>query len=373
MSDQECFYFSRFEPTIDAGGGARRLVQVMEALESLNCELISAARRDRLNKQVHDKSNSKTLKWLKKYFLMGGEYVLWSNERRDGVYRLRCISNEWGRLIKELPELKLAIVDDPIYFIPLVKKLKKYRIPIVALCHNIETLASYLVAQAHQRTLFNKELDILGMCDLVVTISREETLLLNNLNINTIFFPYYPVEKILNRMLRVRNKRRKTDKKDVILIGSAGNIVTEQGMIKAISQWREHRLDRFGGKLLVAGYKTDAFLKNIKYDNNTEFLGPLPNEELDKRLSSVRACLCYQEGGGGALTRICEMLIAGVPVLANSYAARSYYNIDGLIEFSCFTEFKEAFLKIESIEGHIPVPTPPDASFLLCELKSLFK
>jgi len=33
--------------------------------------------------------------------------------------------------------------------------------------------------------------------------------------------------------------------------------------------------------------------------------------------------------GSGALTRICEMLCAGVPVLANTYTALSYYNMKG--------------------------------------------
>ena len=287
-----------------------------------------------------------------------------------GLWR---ISRKWTSLIERMQDLKLVIVDDPIYFIPLVKKLKKYGIPIVAMCHNLETLVPCLVDQARQRIIFNKELDILSLCNFVITISREETLLLNNLNINAIFFPYFPVKKILNRMLDVRNMRRNTEKKGFLLMGTASNILTRNGMVKAIHEWRRHNLGLFGDKLLVAGYGTDVFLKKVAYDHEIEFLGPLTNEELDQILSSVRACLCYQEGGGGALTRICEMLIGGVPVLANSHAARSYHNVDGLIEFSSFDELKLAIAKIESIEGHIPIPPSPDSSSLSSKLRTFLE
>ena len=46
----------------------------------------------------------------------------------------------------------------------------------------------------------------------------------------------------------------------------------------------------------------------------------------------VRAqlALCFQPGATGALTRIPDLLLAGIPVIANSIAARSYYNLPGV-------------------------------------------
>ena len=348
MGERKCLYFSRFDPAADrgAGGGVRRLIQFMETFARLNFEVISAAKEVRLSELHLNRFYSEALRRIKERFLTHSDYRSWSEHRRDAVYRLWRISRKWTSLIERMQDLKLVIVDDPIYFIPLVKKLKKYGIPIVAMCHNLETLVPCLVDQARQRIIFNKELDILSLCNFVITISREETLLLNNLNINAIFFPYFPVKKILNRMLDVRNMRRNTEKKGFLLMGTASNILTRNGMVKAIHEWRRHKLGLFGDKLLVAGYGTDVFLKKVACDHEIEFLGPLTNEELDQILSSVRACLCYQEGGGGALTRICEMLIGGVPVLANSQAARSYHNVDGLIEFSSFDELKQAIAKI---------------------------
>ena len=63
-------------------------------------------------------------------------------------------------------------------------------------------------------------------------------------------------------------------------------------------------------------------------------LGPLSNEAFDEQLASVGSIIIYQGKESGALTRINEALVAGVNVVANQYAARSYRNLDGVVEFA---------------------------------------
>ncbi len=377
-------YFTRFLPTIDRGGGSRRMMQIWELIKGVEneCEVVSTQRLDRLSQEALLRiEENLTVKSKKKY-------RFWSEKRRESAYRLEEISREWSHQItREINGLKLVIMDDPIYFIPLFQKLKHLEVPVIGICHNLESLAPEQVANDprgtffmkglkkafpgwESRPLFNKEIDLLAKCDMVITISREETVLLRNLGINTVFYPYYPVEPVLNRLLQVREKRKETGKKGILLLGNVLNLQTRQGMEKMIDDWQASGFSREQGKLIVAGYGTGKYLKKAG-SSAIEFLGDLSNDELDNLLTRVKACLCYQEGGSGALTRICEMLTAGVPVLANSHAARSYYHMNGVIEFQESKELGGAIKQVEKWEGNIPVPPAPGVPSLIAGIKKI--
>jgi hypothetical protein len=359
-------YFTRFLPTIDRGGGSRRMMQMWDALNRLygGCDVVSTQRQDCLDKEALQRIEENLTAKLET------EYRFWSEMRRKSAGYLGEISREWSRTIKEINQIKLAIMDDPIYFIPLFEKLKQLNVPIIGICHNLESLAPEQVSADPHRTLFNKEIDLLAQCHMVITISREETFLLHNLGINTVFFPYYPVESILNRLLQVREKRKKIGKKGIFLLGNALNLQTRQGMGKMIDFWQANRLFKDQGKLIVAGYGAGQYLKNGS-SSGIEFLGTLTNDELDNRLTRVIACLCFQETGAGALTRICEMLIANVPVLANSHAARSYHNMNGVIEFHELKDLEGALKQVKKWKGKIPVPPAPETTDLTAGIKKV--
>lgn len=360
-------YFTRFLPTYERGGGSRRMMQIWEVLKGVDseCELVSAQRQDRLSKQalmrIEENLPAKSEK----------EYQVWSETKRMSVCRLGEISQEWSQqTMEEITRLKLVIMDDPIYFIPLFEKLKHLNVPIIGICHSLESLAPEQVAADPHRSLFNKEIDLLTQCHMVITISREEIFLLHNLGINTVFFPYYPVESTLNRLLQVRKKRKKTRKKGIFLLGNVLNLQTRQGMEKMIDSWQSNRLFQEHGKLVVAGYGTGQYLKYAD-SSAIRFLGTLSNDELDNRLTRVKACLCFQEKGSSALTRICEMLIANVPVLANSHAARSYYHMKGVIEFHEMKDLEGALKQVKKWKRKIPIPAAPEASSLVAGIKNI--
>jgi glycosyltransferase involved in cell wall biosynthesis len=370
-------YFSRIMPGIESGGGARRRAyQVREALQTL-CpfEWVSAPRGDRIDGRTLEKIKAagRTLKG--RHFITHPGLKWWAPERRNNIYYLGRISRQWTKTIRELPRLDLAVVDDPIYFPYLVKKLKKIGIPVIACCHNIETLSAGQVALTRVKKLLHRELEILRLCDLAVTISREETWLLRSFNINAFFFPYFPPHQVYQRLLSIRRARSQGpgEKENIIFLGSVGNLATRQGLLKVIEYWRGENVSSRFGRLWAAGYRTDTFLKHLRSDPHIEFLGALSDGELDKRLARVKACLCYQEGGGGALTRIGEMLTAGVPVLANSDAARSYYHMKGLIEFPTLNHLPRAIAQTGQIEGDIPEPAAPDPSLLVSEVERILK
>jgi glycosyltransferase involved in cell wall biosynthesis len=166
-------------------------------------------------------------------------------------------------------------------------------------------------------------------------------------------------------MLTIRKKRENTEKNGLLLLGTAGNKVTLDGMTAFIEFWKSSRNKNKKEKLLVAGYWTKELLK-AKGGDNVELLGTISNEQLDDILCQTKAMICYQEYGSGALTKIREMLIAGVPVLANHHAARSYHGHNGVVEFSGFADIDRAAAQVEKLQ--VPLPRDINVEMLNREL-----
>lgn len=359
-------------------GGCRRTAQLVYALSDLDFGLVVADnfQVDTIPKQAdnsivrffHD--YSQYLKNRNKEKITSGVYGKWSVEKRDYLLRLNSVAAVWQNALLHNRHLKLAIVDDPIYFAPLIDYLYEQGIPIIAHCHNIETLSASQVIPEYQRELFAYELDLLAKCKKVVIISREESFLLQNLGMESIYIPYYPVKEIKERLSAVRNCRKTTVKKDILLLGSVGNLPTMNGMKTFIKAWSDMvSNDGFEDRLIVAGFGTEE-MQEYATCNRVVFRGVLSDNELDHLLSQVKAAVVYQENGSGALTKICEFLLAGVPVLANQHAARSYYNLPGVFEFRSVKDIPVIIQRITSDGLKVAEPDEPDYSELLSFVKA---
>ena len=358
----KAYFFTRFQRTLKAGGGSRRLIQLLEALGGFDLQIYSSA---------EEKERQSVMQRLRGIFGSGDVVNAmsgWNDGHASYAKTLWAQAEVWTKTF-QAEEYRIALVDDPIYFEPILRALKSQSLKVVAVCHNIESLSAQQVAAGYQRALFNHELDLLGECDLAITISREEYVLLHNLGINSIYFPYYPVAEIRQSLTEIRADRQRTQKQDILMIGTAKNKATRQGMELAIKNWQEKNLSRPGRELLVAGYGTEGL---ASYGSEgVRILGPIADDALDALLRSVKACLCYQESASGALTRIAEMLCAAVPVLANSLAARSYYNLPGLYEFSDFDDFERVLKNLDEQPVEVPEFSPPDANILQHAIETL--
>jgi len=351
------WFFSRFHLSESGGGGTRRERQIAQSLMPLNYRFISSL-----------KTKYTPISFWRKIRRFNRKHAFWREDLRRYVDRLWVFSEKWSRKIPEW--LELAIMDDPLFFPPLAKKIKKMQIPLVVSCQNIESLSLAQINPRYQNKLFQIEIDLLSMADLIITISREETYFLNNLDLPAYYFPYYPVESIKNRLLQNRESRNGTRKSGILLMGTVNNKVTLDGIMEMVDFWKNSGRIPNTERLIVAGFGTER-IKDLCRHDAIEFLGPVSNEKLDALLSTVKACLCYQRSGAGVLTKICEMLIAGIPVLANFQSARSYYHTDGLIEFNDLTELPEALSRIDRWEGNIPVNEGPDPDRLLSAVREV--
>lgn len=207
--------------------------------------------------------------------------------------------------------------------------------PVIALPHNIESLVN-----GYSSKSFNKEMDVLRQCDKVYTISKEESWLLRLIGINAYYLPYYPPKEAENMFLSIRERREERNKNErnkYLLLGSATNVPTLKGMQAII----DHIPSDTDYELIVAGYGTEA-LNCTKKD--ISFLGTISKEMLEKLLVEIDALVIYQPPTTGALTRIPEMLVAGIPIFANFDAARNFHNIDGITPYSSFDELSKLLL-----------------------------
>lgn len=352
-------YFTRFDPTVERGGGSRRLMQILELLRPHDIEVVSAVRRDRLGeKEGRETDRPDASDILLRLAATAGEYVMWSPSRRDGVWRLRRISDLWRTRIGELGPRDLVLMDDPAYFPGLAADLLAAAVPLVAVCHNIESLVPSSAVPFFRRLLAGREKSLLARCRLVLTIAEAETQILADSGADALYVPTFPPEEVERDLIAVRAKRSPGSGEGILLLGSTVNEETRQGMEDVIAFWRKSGLERTGERLIVAGYGTDRHFFGLPRQGPVTFLGPLPGDELRELLASVRGALCYQVRGGGALTRIAELLVAGVPVIANDHAARSYGDLGGLVRIGRLEELPAALKGLKGI-GAVEAPLRP--------------
>lgn len=213
---------------------------------------------------------------------------------------------------------------------------------VIGLPHNIESLV-----RSHSVQALDAEVANLRHCDVVLTIAKEEAWLLRLLGLNAHYLPYYPPREAVAYFEAIRQKRDNrpaNEQKHFLLLGSATNPPTRDGMQTLVNYAAHSNMDF---QLSVAGYGTES-LRKVTHPN-IHFLGTLSTESLETLLESVDALLIYQPPTTGSLTRIPEMLIAGIPVFVNFDAARDYHHVEDVFEYSSFDDL---FIRLGDFVPH---------------------
>jgi hypothetical protein len=207
---------------------------------------------------------------------------------------------------------------------------------------------------------FREELEVLSQCERVFTLSREEQWLLRVYGVEADFLPYYPPVAIHDFLGEIREKRASLPLGDCILMfGTASNPPTYSGMQDRIEFFKfNHDLDV---KLRIAGFNTERLKPFLVGTNNIVLAGAVDVSCLQDLLCRTRAILVHQQATSGAITKVPEMLMAGVPVIMNSDAARTWRGIAGVYTYDDDNEFKEL---IHTVLETPPIPERPVKSEL---------
>ncbi len=227
------------------------------------------------------------------------------------------------------------------YMIPYAAKDADFQ--IIAAPHNLESLFLENIDHFTHKSLpdsLKNEIKHLSLADVVFCISREEQWLLKLFGIDADFLPYYPPQSVLSNLLKVRQLRQPTQENKFLILGTAGNRITKMGIIELIKLLKIIQ-NKIEFKVDIAGYGTEILKKHCDDINLITLHGTVEPEKLNQLLISTKAVLIYQRSGVGALTRIPEMLIAGIPVIANSNACRSAFGYHGVYCYDNLDELAE--------------------------------
>jgi hypothetical protein len=258
-------------------------------------------------------------------------------------------------------------------YAPMFRHIKRRGGKIVVFPQNLDSLTAGtpdpMSSQVAPKWM-HAEISAVRSADLVCCISREEQWLLSIFGIRSLYLPFYPTLASRSVLANIRAQRQRRRHDTILIVGSATNTPTYRGM-KTLTDNAEDLVNASGGRdILLVGFGTEA-LKSNTLPANFHVVGSVPQSVMNKYLVEAAACVCYQPGTGGALTRIPELLCAGIPVIANYVAGRSYQNLPG-VQIIETMDHLIASLRALSYREFAP-PGPPEEleGELLRELRKL--
>ncbi len=228
--------------------------------------------------------------------------------------------------------------------------------PVICIPHDIDAIGQGGISKERLRRdlpSLADELETFHRASRVFVISWESYWLLRNFHINASYFPYYPACQFESALRRTREARCTSDKKHFLLLGTAVHPPTRMGMSQAIEWIRLREPHSFD--VVVAGFGTESLASEMN-DTRVRVLGAVSESELANLLVEARAAIVHQPTGCGALTRIPELLLAGVPIIANSIAARNCRGMSGIYVYESADELA-ALMK-----AGMEVPAEPQRS-----------
>ncbi len=246
---------------------------------------------------------------------------------------------------------------------------------VVALPHNLEALVSEKVFASENYDPagdLSAEVARLRQADRVFTIAKEERWFLEANGLSPFYLPFFPDPGLERECLAIRSERRLRAEPNgstqgpLLLLGSGFNPATSRGMKQQLAWLVAHQ---GSAKIVVAGPSTDRVLADIS-SPNIKILGQVSRATLVDLLKTCSALLIQTHGGAGAVTRIPEALVAGIPIIANANAARDQHGVVGVHEY----ETENEFLSLTSSPLTMPpAPTRPAQAEtrFITELKTL--
>ncbi len=227
--------------------------------------------------------------------------------------------------------LVLVWEDTTAFVVPWVAR--QLGLATIAAPQNIESLARNPVNLG----LLRSEVAALALADHVFCIAEEESWLLANCGVKADFLPYFPPEVRRERLARIASRRgaRGTPGGPWLVVGTAHNQPTRQGMESLLQGLQSALGPRL--RVIVAGFGTEALRGKVASDF-VDIRGTVGDEELDTLMTEARGLIVHQDRGAGALTRIPEALLAGLPVVANRVAARGTRGCVGVHVYDTFSE-----------------------------------
>jgi hypothetical protein len=241
-------------------------------------------------------------------------------------------------------------------------------VPVIAMPQNFEALYPTEWPPQYDLdrmlSLMRREVDWLSRATRVWAIGTLDQELLGLFGVHTELLPYQPPAVRRGELLDVRRQRAETPQDYILVMGSATNSPTRTGMVELLEFLRRRPAKM---PIVIAGFGTEKLAAEA--GPGVRVLGEQSDASLRGLLAGAHLAWIHQGPMTGALTRVSETLIAGVPILANRWAARSAPSNPGLTVYDSLEETPEL------LERSPKVPAIPDISAyeeaFIADLRSL--
>jgi len=325
--------FSRFPPKPDGHGGCHRSHQLwrecVEVLGEDRITLIPYTKRSRAAWTRWHRWWTQSVQLRRNPLsVLGTTAVAWDMAR---AVTFSEPLRQYETHLRERETPALCIVEDAVWFSGIILANQRRGIPTWTCPQNLESLdfEGPLDVTRRARTLSRLgdlagELTMLKACQARFAISRVEAGFLSGVGLDTEFYPYRPVGEVREFFTRIRAARQRGSVQPglVVLIGSATHVPAREGMEWFLGQARAQGLPA-GVRIEIAGVQTDKLPGLAGFGDRVVARGWVEPAALEALLSRAQAALIPQFSGFGALTRLSELPMAGIPVLASAHAVHS--------------------------------------------------
>ncbi len=315
-------------------GGEKRSAQIFALLQPLTPQLYgdirlpAAAQRNSLR---NFKNFTAFLHWLRR----NNFPVKWS---ADYVKKLYTAFRMMSFLRPALVIVESSNLSDS-YIVDAAKYCKAF---VCVVPHNVEALVPTQSSPFTKRLSphwLNEEMNFLRKADAVYAISKYDHWLYACNQVSTQLLPYCPVTPTILALSKIREQRAKIcDSRLVVILGTVKNQPTREGLRQVID-FIEQSAQTFLDFVLV-GYDVEKYFPATSYQK-VRIAGAATTHELDHLLSTCKCVLINHQPSSGALTRVTECLLAGVPVIGNFFAVKEVLDRPGVYLYQDFSEIDD--------------------------------
>jgi glycosyltransferase involved in cell wall biosynthesis len=345
---------SSFVPSAEGHGGQHRILQVVELIRRAGFEPLQLPEGG---------TRGRGARWAEGARLaVRGPFTLKRAHRFIPAYGYQ---RDRIRAALEKHRGPRVLVWEATWNLALPVAAREAGVHVVAVPQNLEALVRHAPEPLTRDDLphsFEHEVRALAAAATVFTISREEQWLLRLRGVDADYLPTFPPDALVPTLNRIRERRAAGKPHRYLVLVNMNNPPTAAGtidqlkMLSEIAKRRPLEVD-------VAGFGTERLRGQAE---GLTFHGSVSTEKLEQLLISARALLLHQQAAAGAITRIPEMLQAGIPVIASAVASRSAAHLKGVEVYDDQHELEQKLEQPFSMPPLPPRPVEGERRFIDC-------
>ncbi len=347
MGNRLIIYKPMFKPDAFGHGGEKRSAQVSELLQPLQPQLYGDIRLH------HKPSLYKSLKQFVSLLksVQSADHVPFKNT----IGNLRKFYGAFT-IISTLRPAVVVLENTTLLDYFVVEAAFFCNVAVCIIPHNIEALVAGQrspFSGKHSPHWLHEELAMLKRASCVFAISAYDHWLHCCHSINSTMLPYLPPQAAYNKLLQIRKKRQTNGGQNMVLIiGTVKNQPTRRGLQQLVDFLETANSAH---QYVLAGYDVEKHFDAAKY-NNITIKGTVSDAEMEELQVNCKCLLIQHQPSSGALTRVTEALIAGVPVIGNFFAVKDVAGKTGVAVFESYHQIETilaAGFSVPEIPGNV--------------------